>query len=92
MTSDYYNECHVAADKLFHKTKNAKTQHLSSITLGWIFSRKGGKQGKDLKRARILFDSGCGGTLVNKHFVHKYKKPVALLQLGQLKLEALKDR
>ena len=74
MTSDYYNECYVAADKPFHKTKKAKTQHLSSITLGWIFSRKGGKQGKDLKRARILFDSGCGGTLVNKHFVHKYKK------------------
>ena len=47
---------------------------MSSITLGWIFNRKGGRKGKDHKRARILFDSGCGGTLVNKSFVHKYKK------------------
>jgi hypothetical protein len=47
---------------------------LSSITLGWIFSRKGGRKGKDHKRAQILFDSGCGGTLVNKSFVKKYKK------------------
>jgi hypothetical protein len=47
---------------------------LSSITLGWIFSRKGGRKGKDHKIARILFDSGCGGTLVNKSFVKKYKK------------------
>jgi hypothetical protein len=47
---------------------------LSSITLGWIFARKGGRQSKDHKRARILFDSGCGGSLVNKSFVRKYQK------------------
>ena len=47
---------------------------MSSITLGWIFNRKGGRKSKDHKRARILFDSGCGGTLVNKSFVRKYKK------------------
>ncbi len=71
---NYFNECYATADKLFHKTKRTKQKHCSSITLGWIYSRKGGKQGKDLQRARILFDSGCGGTLVNKSFVRKYKK------------------
>jgi hypothetical protein len=36
--------------------------------------KKEGRKSKDQKRARILFDSGCGGTLVNKSFVRKYKK------------------
>ena len=50
------------------------TKHLSSITLGWMYNRKGGRKNKDFSRMRVLLDSGCGGTLVNKSFVHKYKK------------------
>jgi hypothetical protein len=32
-------------------------------------------KGKDSKRMRVLLDSGCGGTLVNRSFVKKYQKP-----------------
>ncbi len=39
-----------------------------------MYSRKGGRKGKDFQRMRILLDSGCGGTLVNRSFVKKYKK------------------
>ena len=47
---------------------------MSSITLGWIYNRKGGRKGKDFNRLRVLLDSGCGGTLVNRSFVKKYQK------------------
>ena len=46
---------------------------LSSITLGYVKSRKGGAQDKDFKRMRILFDSGCGATLIKKEFTKKLK-------------------
>jgi hypothetical protein len=35
---------------------------------------EGGQKGMDFKCMRVLLDSGCGGTLVNKYFVKKYKK------------------
>ena len=68
------NECYVSAANLFNPKKKAKTRHLSSITLGWMYNRKGGKASKDFKRMRILLDSGCGGTLVNRSFVKQYTK------------------
>jgi hypothetical protein len=39
-----------------------------------MYNRKGGQANKDFKRMRILLDSGCGGTLVNRSFVKKYAK------------------
>ena len=36
-------------------------------------TRKGSVKVKDRKRVRILFDSGCGSTLINKEFVKKLK-------------------
>jgi hypothetical protein len=39
-----------------------------------MYNRKGGQTGKDFKRMRVLLDSGCEGTLVNRSFVKKYKK------------------
>jgi hypothetical protein len=35
---------------------------------------KGGQKGKDFKRINVLLDSGCGGTLINRSSVKKYKK------------------
>jgi hypothetical protein len=40
-----------------------------------MYNRNGGRKGKDFKRMRVLLDSGCGGTLVNRSFVKKYQKP-----------------
>jgi hypothetical protein len=39
-----------------------------------MFNHKGGGKGKDFKHMRVLLDSGCGGILINKYFVNKYKK------------------
>jgi hypothetical protein len=39
-----------------------------------MYNRKGGRKGKDSKRMRVLLDSGCGGTLVNRSFAKKYQK------------------
>jgi hypothetical protein len=59
---------------LQHYSIQPKKKHLSSITLGWMYNRKGGQKGKDFKCTRVLLDSGCGGTLVNRSFVRKYQK------------------
>ena len=47
---------------------------LSPITLGWIQHRKGGHKSKDYKRMRILLDSGCTSSVINRHFVAKLQK------------------
>jgi hypothetical protein len=70
----YTNECYVTAATLFDPSKKPKKKHLSSIILGWMYNRKGDWKGKDFKHMRVLLDSGCGGTLVNRSFVKKYKK------------------
>ena len=43
----YTNECYVSAAKLFRQTKKQKTKHVSSITLGLIYNRKGERKLKD---------------------------------------------
>ena len=46
---------------------------MSSITLGWIHTRKGSLKAKHLKRVKVLFDTGCDASLINKHFVKRLK-------------------
>jgi hypothetical protein len=58
----------------YNKSKKPKKKHLFSITLGWMYNGKSCQKGKYFKRMRVLLDSGCGGTLVNRSFVKKYKK------------------
>ena len=59
--------------ELLRPKKKAKTEHLSSITIGYLASRKGSRKAKHWKRMRILLDSGCGATLVNQSFIRKLK-------------------
>ena len=54
---------YVATDK----SKRRKTQNLSSISLGYLHTRKGSRKNKHQKLLKILFDTGCGDTIVNKH-------------------------
>jgi hypothetical protein len=70
---DYTNECYITAATLFTPSKKQKKKHLSSITLGWMYNRKGSQKGKEFKFMRVLLDSGCGGTLINRSFVKKCK-------------------
>ena len=68
-------ECYSTTEThLLRPTKQAKLDHVSTITLGYLCARKGSTQAKDQKRIRILFDSGCGATLINHSFVKKLEK------------------
>ena len=49
-----------------YKNKKQKLEHVSSITLGYLHTRKGSRKMKYQRRLRILFDSGCGDTIINQ--------------------------
>jgi hypothetical protein len=68
-TIGYY----VTTAQLLQQKKKLKGEHLSTITIGWLHSGKGSRKAKDLKRLLILFDTGCGGTLINQKFLKKLK-------------------
>ena len=61
-----------------NRKKKQKIEHVSSITLGYLHSRKRSRKPKHLKRMRVLFDSGCSDTIVNleliKNLEHKQTK------------------
>jgi len=46
---------------------------LSSISLGYLHTRRGSTKVKDFKRVEVLFDTGCDATIINKKFVKKLK-------------------
>jgi hypothetical protein len=48
-------------------------ENLSSITIGYLASRKGSRKSKHWKRLRVLLDSGCGATLINQSLVGNLK-------------------
>ena len=53
------------------KRKRQKTCHLSPITLGYLHAKKGSRKTKHQERIKILIDSGCGDTIVNKSVVER---------------------
>ena len=53
--------------------KKLKVENLSSITIGYLHSRKGSEKARDIKRMKILLDSGCGATLINQSLIGKLK-------------------
>ena len=59
--------------ELLRPTKKPKTENLSSITMGYLETRKGSTKSKDFKRMKVLFDSGCGATLINHSLIGKLK-------------------
>jgi hypothetical protein len=56
--------CHCC--QTFNPNKKPKTKHLSSV--------KGSERDRDINRTRVLLDSRCGGTLINRSFAKKYKR------------------
>jgi Reverse transcriptase (RNA-dependent DNA polymerase)/RNase H-like domain found in reverse transcriptase len=66
-------ECYTTTDNalehLFLRQKSKKKRHLSPITLGWVHSVTDSSATKDLKRLRVLWDTGCSKTLVNAKFL-----------------------
>src|SRR5210317_1691794 len=58
-------ECHVSTAKFRRPTKRQNRGPLSCVTVGYIQS----KQNQTHNRLRVLLDSGCTATLINKKFV-----------------------
>src|SRR5688572_1169388 len=66
-------ECYASMTTLLRPTKKAKTKPtLSTITLGVLNSKKSSHKPKYHKRLRILFDTGCGATLIHHSLVGKF--------------------
>ena len=65
-------ECYASMASILRATKKAKTQPtLSTITLGILHSKKNSFKKKHQKRIKILFDTGCGATLIHHSLVGK---------------------
>ena len=63
-------ECFASTAQLLRPEKKAETEHLSSITIGYLASRDGSRKAKHWRRMRVLFDSACAATLVNRQLVN----------------------
>src|SRR5687767_11045789 len=72
-THDWNLECYVSMADMLRPKKKAKVQHLSTITLGYLHSRNNSFKVKYQKRIRILFDTGCGATLIHHSLVNRLK-------------------
>ena len=66
-------QCYTSTAELLRPKKKAKMENLSSITIGYLASRKGSEKARDLKRMRVLLDSGCAATLINQGLIDKLK-------------------
>src|SRR5687768_979007 len=65
-------KCYASMTTLLRPTKKAKTKPtLSTITLGVLNSKKNSFKPKYHKRLKILFDTGCGATLIHHSLVGK---------------------
>ena len=60
--------------KVLRPKKKAKRQDLSTITLGYLHSKGKSMKVKHMKRISIIFDTGCGATLINHSMVTKLKQ------------------
>jgi len=69
-------ENYASAAEILRPKKKSKKDHLSSITIGYLAAVRGSRKAKNWKRLKILFDSGCGATLVNESFCTKLKQKV----------------
>ena len=65
--------------EILRPKKKANTTDLSTITLGCINTRPGSFLDRNKKKVKILFDTGCGATLIHQSFLNrldqKYDQP-----------------
>jgi hypothetical protein len=66
-------ECLASTAEIFCPKKRTKVEELSTITLAYM-KYKRPDQADQKQKLRVLFDSGCGATLINKKFVRHWKK------------------
>jgi hypothetical protein len=66
-------KCFASTAELLRPKKKSKVEELSTITLGYIYDKHPNKTEKK-QCFRVLFDSGCSATLINKKFVKYWIK------------------
>jgi hypothetical protein len=66
-------ECLASTAELLCPKKRIKVEELSTITIAYMKNKQPDLQDQKQK-LRVLFDSGCGATLINKTFVRHWKK------------------
>ena len=66
-------KCFASTADLLRPKKKAKIEDLSTITIGYIKNKRPDKL-KENQRIRVLFDSGCSATLINKSLVKHWDK------------------
>jgi hypothetical protein len=66
-------ECLASTAELLRPKKRTKVKELSMVTIAYMKNKRPDQAGEKQK-LRVLFDSGCGATLVNKRFVIHWKK------------------
>ena len=64
-------DCYTSTAQLLGHRKKQKLAHVSTIAIGWLYTRKKPTKPKHVKRINILFDSGCSATLVKGSFLKK---------------------
>ncbi len=64
-------DCYTSTAQLLGHRKKQKRTHASTIAVGWLHARKKPTRATHLKKINILFDSGCGATLVKGSFLTK---------------------
>src|SRR5687767_3517693 len=66
-------DCYVSMAEMLRPKKKVKKKNLSTITLGYLQTKKGSLKVKHQKRIKILFDTGCGATLIHHSLVKRLK-------------------
>src|SRR6187200_2399774 len=83
-------DCYVSMAEMLRPKKKAKTENLSTITLGYLHSKRGSMKVKHQKRIRVLFDTGCGASLIHYSLVKNQKPKLVSPPTGPPRLVASK--
>jgi hypothetical protein len=66
-------QCLASTAELLRPKKRTKVEELLTVTIAYMKNKRP-DQAREKQKLRVLFDSGCGATLVNKRFVRHWKK------------------
>jgi hypothetical protein len=66
-------ECFASTAEILRPKKRIKAEDRSTVTIGYIKDKHPDRL-KGNQRFRVLFDSGCNATMINKKFVKHWKK------------------
>jgi hypothetical protein len=66
-------KCFVSTAEILRPKKRIKVEDLSTVTIGYIKDKHPDRLDAN-QRFKVLFDSGCSATMINKKYVKHWKK------------------